>query len=97
MIFTSPIDNIQETFGLTPVEAMACGVPRLSSDWDGYRDTGLEKQGFLIKTSWTNCMEDIATADYLPSNVNRRRMLQCHLQVRVLLGYTDYYEEVYSY
>jgi len=38
-IFTSLSDNIQETFGLTPIEAMAAGLPVVVSDWDGYRDT----------------------------------------------------------
>ncbi len=38
-IFTSLSDNIQETFGLTPLEAMAAGLPLVVSDWDGYRDT----------------------------------------------------------
>lgn len=38
-IFCSFSDNIQETFGLTPIEAMAAGLPVLVSDWDGYRDT----------------------------------------------------------
>lgn len=38
-IFVSLVDNIQETFGLTPVEAMAAGLPVVASDWDGYRDT----------------------------------------------------------
>ncbi|MEO0393245.1 MAG: glycosyltransferase family 4 protein [Pseudomonadota bacterium] len=38
-IFCSLADNIQETFGLTPVEAMAAGLPVVVSDWDGYRDT----------------------------------------------------------
>ncbi|HEY9217099.1 MAG TPA: glycosyltransferase family 4 protein, partial [Phenylobacterium sp.] len=37
--FISLSDNIQETFGLTPVEAMAAGLPAIVSDWDGYRDT----------------------------------------------------------
>jgi glycosyltransferase involved in cell wall biosynthesis len=37
-IFYSLVDNIQETFGLTPVEAMAAGLPVIVSDWDGYRD-----------------------------------------------------------
>lgn len=32
-------DNIQETFGLAPVELMASGLPVVSSDWDGLRDT----------------------------------------------------------
>ena len=38
-IFISFSDNIQETFGLTPVEAMAAGLPSVVTDWDGYRDT----------------------------------------------------------
>jgi alpha-maltose-1-phosphate synthase len=38
-VFCSFSDNIQETFGLTPVEAMAAGLPCVVSDWDGYRDT----------------------------------------------------------
>ena len=38
-IFTSLTDNIQESFGLTPIEAMAAGLPVIVSDWDGYRDT----------------------------------------------------------
>jgi hypothetical protein len=38
-IFISLSDNIQETFGLTPVEAMAAGLPVIVSDWDGYKDT----------------------------------------------------------
>ena len=32
-------DNIQETFGLAPVELMAAGLPVVGSDWDGLRDT----------------------------------------------------------
>lgn len=49
--FLSLSDNIQETFGLTPVEAMAAGMPNVVSDWDGYRDTvrhGID--GFRIAT-----------------------------------------------
>lgn len=38
-VFVSLSDNIQETFGLTPIEAMAAGMPVLVSDWDGYKDT----------------------------------------------------------
>lgn len=50
-IFLSLVDNIQETFGLTPVEAMAAGLPVVVSDWDGYRFTVRHGQdGFLIPT-----------------------------------------------
>ena len=38
-IFCSLSDNIQETFGLTIIEAMAAGLPVIASNWDGYRDT----------------------------------------------------------
>jgi glycosyltransferase involved in cell wall biosynthesis len=38
-VFVSLADNIQETFGLTPLEAMAAGLPVVVSDWDGYKDT----------------------------------------------------------
>lgn len=49
--FVSFSDNVQETFGLTPVEAMAAGLPSVVTDWDGYRDTvrhGID--GFRIRT-----------------------------------------------
>ena len=50
-IFTSLVDNFQETFGLTPIEAMAAGLPAVVSDWNGYRDTirnGID--GFRVPT-----------------------------------------------
>jgi glycosyltransferase involved in cell wall biosynthesis len=50
-VFVSLSDNIQETFGLTPVEAMAAGLPVIVSDWNGYRETirdGID--GFRIPT-----------------------------------------------
>jgi glycosyltransferase involved in cell wall biosynthesis len=50
-VFTSLADNIQESFGLTPIEAMACGLPVLISDWDGYRDTVTHgTEGLVIPT-----------------------------------------------
>ena len=50
-IFTSLVDNVQETFGLTPVEAMAAGLPCVISDWNGYRETVRDGvDGFRIPT-----------------------------------------------
>jgi starch synthase len=50
-IFTLLSDNIQESFGLAPVEAMAAGLPVVGSDWDGLRDTiEHDVTGFLIDT-----------------------------------------------
>ncbi|WP_304186178.1 glycosyltransferase family 4 protein [Phenylobacterium aquaticum] len=49
--FLSLSDNIQETFGLTPIEAMSAGLPCVVTDWDGYRDTVRhERDGFRIPT-----------------------------------------------
>jgi glycosyltransferase involved in cell wall biosynthesis len=50
-IFLSLVDNIQETFGITPLEAMAAGLPVVASDWDGYRFTIRHgTDGYLIPT-----------------------------------------------
>lgn len=50
-IFLSLVDNMQESFGLTPIEAMAAGLPRVMSDWDGYRDSVQNgEDGFLVRT-----------------------------------------------
>ena len=50
-VFVSLSDNLQETFGITPVEAMASSLPVVAADWDGYKDTVLEGvTGFRIPT-----------------------------------------------
>lgn len=50
-LFISLSDNLQETFGLTPLEAMASGLPLVVSDWDGYKDTVIDGvHGFRIPT-----------------------------------------------
>lgn len=49
-IFVFPIDNLQETFGLAPIEAMAAGLPVIVSDWDGMKDTVTPDAGFRIRS-----------------------------------------------
>ncbi len=49
-IFVFPIDNLQETFGLAPIEAMAAGLPVIVTDWDGMKDTVTLDVGFRVPT-----------------------------------------------
>jgi glycosyltransferase involved in cell wall biosynthesis len=59
-VFSSLSDNIQETFGLVIIEAMASGLPVVATDWDGYRDLVADGEtGLLVPTR----MLDGATAD----------------------------------
>lgn len=50
-IFIAPSDNLQETFGISIIEAMAAGLPIVASDWDGYKDLIVEGEtGYRIRT-----------------------------------------------
>lgn len=61
-VFVSPADSVQECFGLTPVEAMACGLPQIVSNWSGYGETVLHNvTGFLVPTIWAKCDDDLGS------------------------------------
>ena len=50
-LFVSLSDSIQETFGLTPVEAMAAGLPCVVTDYNGYKNTVRDGvDGFRVRT-----------------------------------------------
>jgi glycosyltransferase involved in cell wall biosynthesis len=52
-ILLSPVDNTQETFGLSLLEAQAAGLPVVASRFDGYKDLVRDgEDGFLIDTYW---------------------------------------------
>jgi glycosyltransferase involved in cell wall biosynthesis len=52
-VVASPADSIQETFGLSILEAMAHSRPIIASSWSGYRDLVEDGvTGFLIRTIW---------------------------------------------
>ncbi len=56
-IFVFPIDNLQETFGLAPIEAMAAGLPVIVSDWDGMKDTVTPDVGIRVPTEMARAGE----------------------------------------
>lgn len=59
-VFISLADNIQETFGLTILEAMAHGLPVIASDWGGYRDLVRDgENGILVPTAWSSDFADL--------------------------------------
>lgn len=59
-VFISLVETMQESFGITPLEAMASGIPVIVSDWSGYRETVQHgKTGFHVPTIWANCNQDV--------------------------------------
>lgn len=52
-VFMGLVDNVQETYGLSPVEAMAAELPVIVSDWDGFRDTVRDGvDGYRVRTGF---------------------------------------------
>ena len=84
-IFCSLSDNIQETFGLVVVEAMATGLPVIASDWDGYRDLVVPGQtGFLVPTAMVPGATEATTSRLLFGEVDYDHFLaECSQAVAV--------------
>jgi D-inositol-3-phosphate glycosyltransferase len=56
-LLVSPTDSPSESFGLTILEAMACGRPVVAADWNGYRDLIVHGEtGFRVRTDWADCL-----------------------------------------
>lgn len=47
-VFVSAVDNVQETFGQSVIEALGAGLPVVASDFDGYKDTVDETVGVRV-------------------------------------------------
>lgn len=60
-LFVSPVDNVQETFGQSVIEAQAAGLACVVSDFDGYKDTVDDAVGLRVPTrlgpSWEELSE----------------------------------------
>lgn len=70
-VFVSLADSIQETFGLTNLEAMSRGLPVVATDWNGYRDTVVDGEtGYLIPTSMIRDSTTDATTRLLTGEIN---------------------------
>ena len=66
-LFCSPADNLQETFGLSVLEAMASSLPVVASDWNGYRDLVLHGT-----TGWLVPCRDLLRVQSQPDALDRR-------------------------
>lgn len=77
-IFLSPSDNLQETFGLTILEAAASSLPVIASDFDGYKDLVLPGQtGLLVPTLGPEATPDTdARSAFTPAGEYHLRLAQ---------------------
>ncbi len=99
-IFISLSDNIQETFGLTPLEGMASGLPVIVSDWNGYKSTVRDNiDGFRVKTyaleagysediAYNHMMDFINYDHYIGMSVQRVAVdiPDCINKLKILIG-----------
>lgn len=89
-LFISPSDNIQETFGLTIIEAEAAALPVLASDYDGYKDlVRHEETGFLIPSLGPadSKASDILAGVLFDNQYHLRMSQQTALDVPSFAGY----------
>ncbi len=80
-IFVSLADSIQETFGLTNIEAMAHGLPVIASDWNGYRDTVVHGEtGLLVPTYMVRGANDHLTTRLITRELSYDHFLAASTQ-----------------
>jgi D-inositol-3-phosphate glycosyltransferase len=60
-IFLGFSDTLQESFGLSLLEALSAGLPTVAGNWSGYRDIVEHGEtGFLASTIWGKCDTDLS-------------------------------------
>ena len=61
-LLVSPADSLQESFGVVLLEAMACALPVIASDWNGYREVlSVPDTGLLIETTMPEKLCDVSS------------------------------------
>lgn len=83
-VFVSPASSLQESFGVTLLEAMAYELPIIASNWDGYRDLVVHGQtGFLFPTHFSARPE----IDPIETSFESWPMILHHLQDAISLDF----------
>jgi glycosyltransferase involved in cell wall biosynthesis len=89
-IFVALSDNVQETFGLSVLEAMSSGLPVIASDWDGYKETIKHGEtGFLVPTYLADCIDHVSRSAMLrdTEEVHRDLSQAVSIDINALIGY----------
>ena len=97
-ICVAPSDNIQETFGISIIEAMICGLPIIASDLNGYSEL-IEhgSNGYKVTTTWIDefflaSMDEILPTETLQTLLAQSMVLdldELHNYLKLLLDDDD--------